>query len=233
MAWCLENGRPYTALVQVRKDGVQVMVNGKAFHRWAAEIRGGGPDAAWALGRADVPGLGSQESPTVFHKALLRGVSGTGRLLRPPPAVAGDGTGLKGAYYVGRGMDVEPAFARIDPTVDFDWDVGSPDVRIPVDSFSVRWTGQVLPQHTEETTLHVIADDGARLWVDGKPVIDDWRPAGRAFERSGSVMLKAGAKVDIKLEYVEYRSEASVRLLWSGFSTPKAVIPKSQLYSGP
>jgi hypothetical protein len=219
--------------VQVRKDGVQATVNGKAFPRWTADIPGGGPGAAWALDREGVPGLASQESPTVFHRAQLRGVSGRGRLLRPPPAVAGDGTGLAGAYYVGRGLDVEPAFTRVDPAVDFDWDVDSPDPRIPVDSFAVRWTGQVLPQHTEETTFHVIADDGCRLWVDGKPVIDDWRPAGRAFERSATVLLKAGTKVAIKLEYVEYRSEASVRLLWSGFSTPKAVIPKSQLYPGP
>lgn len=45
---------------------------------------------------------------------------------------------------------------------------GTPDVDlINPDSFSVRWTGQIQPQFTEEYTISVLADDGSRLLVNG------------------------------------------------------------------
>ena len=58
---------------------------------------------------------------------------------------------------------------RVDPMVDFDWGKSSPDPAIPADKFSVRWTGQIEAVHTERYTFYVIADEGARLWIDGKP----------------------------------------------------------------
>lgn len=46
---------------------------------------------------------------------------------------------------------------------------GTPDVAlINPDSFSIRWTGQVQPQFTEEYTFSVLADDGFRLWINGQ-----------------------------------------------------------------
>jgi len=46
---------------------------------------------------------------------------------------------------------------------------GSPDVAlINPDSFSIRWTGQVQPQFTEEYTFSILADDGFRLWINGQ-----------------------------------------------------------------
>ena len=46
---------------------------------------------------------------------------------------------------------------------------GTPDgTLINPDSFSARWTGQVQPQFTEEYTFSVLADDGFRLWINGR-----------------------------------------------------------------
>jgi len=45
---------------------------------------------------------------------------------------------------------------------------GTPDdALINPDSFSVRWTGQMQPQFTEEYTISVFADDGSRLLING------------------------------------------------------------------
>jgi hypothetical protein len=233
MAYCLETGRPYTALVQVRKDGVTATLNGRPIAEWKSGFPGAGVDPSWKLVHDGIPGLGSHESPTVFHKAELRAVTGTGRLLRPAPAVTGDGTGLRGAYYVGKHLEDAPVFTRVDPTVDFNWDIDAPDTRMPADAFSVRWLGQVLAQYTEPYTFTTVADDGVRLWVDGKLLIDDWKATGRKTENSATVNLKAGTRYSIKLEYVEFRAEALVRLMWSSPSTAKAVIPRSQLFPAP
>ncbi|MFO1483819.1 MAG: DUF1800 family protein [Verrucomicrobiaceae bacterium] len=50
------------------------------------------------------------------------------------------------------------------------WGTGTPDVNlINPDTFTVRWTGQVQPQFTEEYTFVVQADDGCSLWINGQP----------------------------------------------------------------
>ncbi len=49
------------------------------------------------------------------------------------------------------------------------WGSGTPDpTLIGKDTFSVRWTGQVQPQFSEDYTFAVTADDGCSLWINGQ-----------------------------------------------------------------
>jgi len=67
--------------------------------------------------------------------------------------------GLKGDYY--DNMDFTGfVLSRVDPGVNFDWGNGSPDPSIGVDTFSVRWTGQVVPLFSETYTFFTLSDDG-------------------------------------------------------------------------
>jgi beta-glucosidase len=140
----------------------------------------------------------------------------------------GDGTpGLKGEYFRGRELQGEPMMTRIDPTVGFRWDRGiSPtadmvargelpaDRAMPEDDFSVRWTGRLLPPVTGTYEVSVTGDDGFRLDVGGRRVIDDWAIAPRAHAKSASVDLEAGQPVDVRLEYFEGIRDSEVRLAW-------------------
>lgn len=52
------------------------------------------------------------------------------------------------------------------------WLTGTPDVAlIQPDSFSIRWTGQVQPQFSEEYTFVVQADEGCALLINGQPQV--------------------------------------------------------------
>ncbi len=62
-------------------------------------------------------------------------------------------------------------FTRVDPVVDFAWGNGSPNPSIPVDNFSSRWTGQVLPQYSQKYYFIVNGDDGIKLWINGQPQV--------------------------------------------------------------
>src|SRR5687767_938082 len=96
-------------------------------------------------------------------------------------------TGLSGAYY--DNMDFTGTkFTRVDPTINFNWGYGSPMAGIAPDSFSVRWSGQVLAQKTERYTFYVRSDDGAKLVVNGKVLVDKM-VAQSATEWSGSIDL--------------------------------------------
>lgn len=77
--------------------------------------------------------------------------------------------GLEGRYFDEYDFTSQVT-SRTDPTVDFDWGTTIPagTVLTSVDYFSVRWTGQIEPQFPETYTFYVAADNGSRLWIDGK-----------------------------------------------------------------
>jgi uncharacterized repeat protein (TIGR03806 family) len=148
----------------------------------------------------------------------------------------GSGTGLLGAYYSNQleTFNGPATLVRIDPTINFNWGTGSPDPSISVDDFTVRWTGSVQPQYNETYTFYTTTDDGVRLWVNGQLLIDDWVDQAATTE-SGSITLKAQQLYNIQMDYYEDGGSASAQLQWSSPSTPKAVIPQSQLnpYTNP
>ncbi|MBI3857663.1 MAG: hypothetical protein HY293_18430, partial [Planctomycetes bacterium] len=145
----------------------------------------------------------------------------------PPPPPPGSGTGLAAEYYDTMDLTGTP-LVRTDATIDFDWGTGSPDPSIGADTFSARWTGQLLPQFTETFTFTTVSDDGVRLWVDGRLLIDNWTDHAPA-ENSGTIALMAGQAVDLKMEFYENGGGAVAKLLWSSASLARAVIPASQM----
>jgi len=139
------------------------------------------------------------------------------------------GNGLSATYFDNADLTGK-SISRTDATVNFNWYNGSPNSAIAPDSFSARWTGQVLADKTQTYTFYATADDGVRLWVDGKQIINDWSDHG-AREDKGTISLVAGKKYDIKLEYYDKQYGAVIKLSWSGAATVKQVIPQAQLFS--
>lgn len=121
---------------------------------------------------------------------------------------------------------------RVDAAVDFDWGQAAPAPNLPADQFSVRWSGEVVPRYSETYTISTVADDGVRLWVDGKLIIDRWTNHAPV-EDSGTVALVAGKRYAVRLEYYDAGLGAVARLLWSSASQARQVIPSSQLFPAP
>jgi len=147
----------------------------------------------------------------------------------PQLASGQSGVGLFGEYY--DDIDLTSLkLTRIDPQIEFDWAGGSPDPSLGGDTFSVRWRGRVKPRLTERYTFYVHSDNGARLWVNGLLVIDDW-VEHPPHEVSGVIDLEANREYDLRLEYFENAGAASVKLSWSSTSQPtKEIVPQSHLF---
>jgi beta-glucosidase len=153
-------------------------------------------------------------------------------VLRPAPGASGEG--LTGAYFRGRDLQGDPVLTRVDPKVDFRWYRGSPtdepvargelpaDRALEGDSFSVRWTGTLQPPTSGEYEMIVTANDGVRLFVDGRKILEDWTETGVSRVVEGRVTLEAGRAHDLRLEYFEGVRDAEVRLGWRrpGAATP-------------
>jgi hypothetical protein len=117
----------------------------------------------------------------------------------------------KGEYWPNPTLSGSPTVVRNDAKIDFNWKTGSPAANLPSNSFSARWTrNQGFDADTYR--FHVIADDGVRLWLDGRLVIDSWRD-GAAREITADVPLTAGQH-SVKLEYYERGDSARIKLWW-------------------
>jgi len=134
--------------------------------------------------------------------------------------------GLRGKYFRGKEFAGKPVMTRLDPRVGFRWDRGAPtdtmvaqgeltqDTALGVDDYSIRWTGKLLPPKTGKYELVVGANDGFRLYIDGKVVSEGWEPNPRVTSKSAFVDFEGGKAYDIKLEYFEADRDAEVRLAW-------------------
>jgi len=141
--------------------------------------------------------------------------------------IAKAGGGVKGQYY--KGMNFESlVLTRVDPQINFSWGAAAPDPVVGIDSFSVRWTGEVEAAFTETYTFYARADDGVRLWVDGKQLVNAWVDQG-ATEYYGKVDLVAGNTYSVQMEMYENGGDAVAELRWSSPRTPKQLIPQAAL----
>ena len=60
-------------------------------------------------------------------------------------------------------------------------------------------------------------------------IIDDWTTEGDKIA-TGTIALTAGEKYDLRLDYMEDRDQAKVKLFWSSASQPETIVPQLQLY---
>ncbi len=136
----------------------------------------------------------------------------------PIPASAftpasGAGQGLHGEYFADKNLEGAPAVVRTDPQIQEDWNSTPPAPGLPRTNFSVRWTGKLTAPMTGRYTLAFTADDGCRLFLDGKPLISHWSE-GAAVVQTGEVDLEAGHVYDVRAEYFQAVGDAVARLNW-------------------
>jgi len=145
------------------------------------------------------------------------------------PQTRAQGSGLTGDYYNSTNLTGAKS-TRVDATVNFDWRTASPGFGgLGTNNYSVRWSGQVQAPNDDTYTFYVTADDGATLWVNNRLLVSRWFAATPA-EMAGQMVLKAGQRVNIYLEYFETTNNATVRLEWAGTNMVRQVIPQAQLY---
>ena len=122
----------------------------------------------------------------------------------------------KGEYYGTGDLAGAPLVTRNDPVVDFDWGFLAPAAGVPADSFSARWTRSIWFDEGAYR-FNTQVDDGVRLWVDGYPVIDQWRD-GSAALFSGHRYLDAGEH-ELRIEYYDRTGKALMRFWWDRLVT--------------
>ena len=142
------------------------------------------------------------------------------------PPVGGDfGDGLQTDYFTVEAFenDAPPEFSRRDSFIDFSWGWAAPAPKIPRHLYAVRWSGHLRFPASGEARLALSAHEGlARVWLDGRLVLDAWSGFDPdQFEdkftnrrASATIAIEAGRAVNIVCEYKKTGARAAVRLGW-------------------
>ncbi len=129
-------------------------------------------------------------------------------------------SGWEGRYYDNAELRGGPALVRDDPEIKFDWGEGAPASWMPADNFSAVWTRSV-SFSPGMYRFNVRSDDGVRVWLDDRLVMDHWRPMAYEYHYVDGIYLQGTHQ--IKVEYFERAGGARIHFWWDGSGTTTPV----------
>ncbi|MCY3994419.1 MAG: PA14 domain-containing protein [Caldilineaceae bacterium] len=128
--------------------------------------------------------------------------------------------GWRGEYFNNLNLEGEPVLVRDDADINFNWEKGSPAPGIGSDNFTVRWE-RIVSFDAGFYRFNVQKDDGARVWIGDRLIIDEWRGDNGSSPRSSDVSLDTGDHT-IRVEYFEGGHHARIRFWWESLPSPIA-----------
>ncbi len=142
---------------------------------------------------------------------------------------AGEATKLGGLNYDFYDVSVPelPDFSRIAPTRSGTTATFSLSVAGKKNSYALQFRGNVAIPKEGEYTFHTESDDGSRLYIDEKEVVQN-NGIHAAQENSGKVKLSAGDHT-IRVVYFDGDGDSVLRVSWQGPGLAKQEIPAGVL----
>ncbi len=122
--------------------------------------------------------------------------------------------GLKGEYFNNITLCGQPDITRLDAAVNFQWTLSPPDKAINLDFYSARWTGKLKAPASGTYKIGLDGNDGYRLYLNGKLVIDNWQKQTYS-TKLADVVFEKGKEYDIKAEFFEPNGNAHLKLIWN------------------
>ena len=120
--------------------------------------------------------------------------------------------GLRAEYYNNTRLEGTPK-VRTEEWINFEPGNQAPDPFLPASPLSVRWMGKLRPTVSGKYKFSFTSDDGCRLSIDGKMLIDAWQ--GHTVRTdTAEIYLEAGRDYELKAEYYDNRDYAVAKLQW-------------------
>jgi hypothetical protein len=166
------------------------------------------------------------------HKVTLeyREFTGNARVRLTWTKISPSFTDWKGEYWTNAELKGNPAISRNDKAIDSRWQEKAPVLGMPRDKFSARWTRTVNFQDGLYR-FSAKADDGIRVYIDGKRVLNEWHTAAGNTIYTFDKQLKGNHTIVV--EYYEGSGNAVVKFWWEKIvpvpPTPTTPPPEPQI----
>ena len=122
--------------------------------------------------------------------------------------------GLKGEYFDNSKCEGKPLFFRNDDNVDFHWDINTPDPRMKIGNYSVKWSGYITPPKTGVYNISEWSKPFMTIEIEtGKTSGGKNNHHPRI--RPQKIALEAGKKYKIEVKYQNFYGDAIAQLLWA------------------
>lgn len=147
--------------------------------------------------------------------------SNTAAYVRP----GGPPLGLMGEYFANETLSGSATITRVDLALDWAWAIRFPEegpYNTP-ESFSIRWTGFLVPPFTGTGMLVVQHDDGVRVRVNGVLRINSWSDGST--EHSTSFVAQADTPIPLQIDYYQAAGIGALRVFWIPPGGEQTIIP--------
>ncbi len=128
-----------------------------------------------------------------------------------PASWFGD-AGVKASYFNNTDATGTAAYTQTAKKIDFDWGDNSPNSAVRSDNFTAVFTGKITP--TEDCYIGAVADDAAKIYINGKQVVDGWSGGWLVSKMDLEHVLKKGTTYNIKVVYRDDTGGAVCRLVY-------------------
>ncbi len=125
----------------------------------------------------------------------------------------GQGGGLRGYYYSGENFNTF-IFSRVDSQINFNWTSVAPTNTMALTNYSVEWDGFIRAPQAGMYGISIESDDGARLWIDGRQLLNDWT-ARPSVTYKYQFNWSRNSRHSIRLQYFQNLYDATVHLNWT------------------
>lgn len=114
---------------------------------------------------------------------------------------------FKAEYFRNKNLEGDAKVVYEDK-IDHNWRNNAPLSNFPENNFSVRWTSVYTPQQSGIVRFRVSGDDGYRMFIDDKEVLEYWSDHA-VTSREYYTTVEAGKKYQLRIEYFDSEGDAS------------------------
>ncbi len=120
--------------------------------------------------------------------------------------------GLTAEYFRHQDLSGKAETIRTDARIGFGFLADRLPPWAEAEGFAARWTGNLTSPETGDFDVELKGDGGARLWINGTELIDDWKENGGASRpaRKFTLHMQKGKPQRIKLEYLRLQSPSKL-----------------------
>ncbi len=122
-------------------------------------------------------------------------------------------TGLLAQYFNNMELAGKPVLTSVVNSVNFRWSETKPAKEVNQNNISIRFQGYLVPDKTTTCKLYTLSDDGVRVYIDGKLVINNWTDHGGLYD-THEILLQKGKAKKLVIEYYQHAGEGIIQLGW-------------------